>query len=88
MNDDDGVFERLCKLLAASHAPGPLYDLENMFYSKKQVDMHLDLPPDETDEEKVVRLIKGDFEEMHGISFSKFQRIYKEILKNNPEKFI
>jgi len=48
----------------------------------------IDLNPDETNEEKVIRLIKGGFEEQHGISFEEFQKVYKEILENNPEKLI
>jgi len=41
-----------------------------------------------TPEEKVLRLLKYDFEKKVGISFEQFICVYKEILKNNPEKLI
>lgn len=44
--------------------------------------------PKETDEELVIRLLKGDFENKCGISFDKFTEIHESILKNNPEKLI
>ena len=42
----------------------------------------------ESDEEKVVRIIKGDFENIFGISLEKFNEEYHNILKNCPEKLI
>ena len=42
----------------------------------------------ETDEEKVIRLLKHDFEENNGISFEKFMDVYHNIVENNPEKLI
>ena len=42
----------------------------------------------ESDEEKVVRIIKGDFENIFGISLEKFNEVYQDILKNCPEKLI
>lgn len=42
----------------------------------------------ESDEEKVVRIIKGDFENIFGISLEKFNEVYQNILKNCPEKLI
>lgn len=42
----------------------------------------------ETDEEKVIRLLKGDFEKQCEISFEKFMEIYTLIVKTSPEKLI
>lgn len=42
----------------------------------------------ESDEEKVLRIIKGDFENIFGISLEKFNEVYHNILKNCPEKLI
>jgi len=43
----------------------------------------------ETPENKVLRLIKTNaFEKNNDISFEQFICVYKEILKNNPEKLI
>ena len=42
----------------------------------------------ETDEEKVIRILKGDFEETFGMSFDKFIDIYNNLLENNPDKLI
>lgn len=36
----------------------------------------------------VKKLIKGDFEKMHGMSFTEFISIYTYMLKNMPETFI
>lgn len=42
----------------------------------------------DSDEEKVLRIIKGDFENIFGISLEKFNEVYHNILKNCPEKLI
>lgn len=42
----------------------------------------------ETDEDKVVRILKGDFENKFGMTYEKFIEMYNEILKKNPEKLI
>jgi hypothetical protein len=42
----------------------------------------------ETPHDKVIRLLKGDFEKTHGITFEKFIETYNDILENNPEKLI
>ncbi len=42
----------------------------------------------DSDEEKVLRIIKGDFEYIFGISLEKFNEVYHNILKNCPEKLI
>lgn len=38
--------------------------------------------------DKVVRILKGDFEKFFGMSFDKFTELYNEILENYPEKLI
>ena len=43
---------------------------------------------EETIEEKVIRILKYDFEKSHGISFDVFMNVYKEIIEKNPEKLI
>ena len=43
---------------------------------------------DESDEDKVIRILKKDFEAKHGMSFDKFIETYNKILANNPEKLI
>lgn len=42
----------------------------------------------ETEEEKVIRILKGDFEKTFGISWDRFQIVYNKILESNPEKLI
>lgn len=40
------------------------------------------------EEEKVIRLVKGEFEIYHGMSVDDFLKIYENIIKNHPEKLI
>lgn len=42
----------------------------------------------ETDNDVVIRFIKGDFEKVTGMSFDKFKDVYMDILEKNPEKLI
>jgi len=43
---------------------------------------------EENPHDKVVRILKGDFEKKFGMSFDEFNKIYNEILKTCPEKLI
>ena len=55
----------------------------------KEIDLQFIEPVKyESDEEKVLRIIKGDFENIFGISLEKFNEVYHNILKNCPEKLI
>lgn len=64
-----------------------LYDLWQKNYN--EIDMQFIEPVKyESDEEKVLRIIKGDFENIFGISLEKFNEVYHNILKNCPEKLI
>ena len=55
----------------------------------KEIDLQFIEPVKyESDEEKMVRIIKGDFENIFGISLEKFNEVYHNILKNCPEKLI
>ncbi len=45
-------------------------------------------PKTESDEDKVVRILKTDFEAKHGMTFDKFIEVYNKILKDSPEKLI
>lgn len=45
-------------------------------------------PTLETDEEKVIRILKKDFEVKHGMTFDKFIETYQKILSESPEKLI
>ena len=64
-----------------------LYDLWREKYN--EIDLQFIEPVKyESDEEKVVRIIKGDFENIFGISLEKFNEVYQNILKNCPEKLI
>ena len=42
----------------------------------------------ETKEQKVVRLLKGDFEKYTGMSYAEFEEIKKNLIENHPEKLI
>lgn len=42
----------------------------------------------ETDQEKVLRIVKGDFEKKFGMPLDRFNEVLGEIYKNNPEKLI
>lgn len=42
----------------------------------------------ETDEQKVIRILKGDFEKKFGMTFEKFIEVRESILEHNPEKLI
>ena len=46
------------------------------------------MKPIETEEDKVIRLLKGDFEKKTGITFERFIEVYNSILEKNPEKLI
>jgi len=50
----------------------------NIFYSEQEV----------SKEEKVIKLLKGGFEEQHGFSVDDFIKISNDILENNPEVLI
>ena len=64
-----------------------LYDLWREKYN--EIDLQFIEPVKyESDEEKVLRIIKGDFENIFGISLEKFNEVYHNILKNCPEKLI
>lgn len=43
---------------------------------------------DETEEQKVIRILKHDFESTHGITFERFIEVYHNILRDSPEKLI
>lgn len=42
----------------------------------------------ETEQQMVIRMIKGDFEKFTGIPFDRFCQIYKKTLQDEPEKLI
>lgn len=42
----------------------------------------------ETQKEKVIRILKQDFEENNGISFEEFMSTYNDIIENEPELLI
>jgi len=43
---------------------------------------------EETEEDKVIKILKGGFEKKFNMSFEKFIEIYNNILENSPEKLI
>jgi hypothetical protein len=49
---------------------------------------HVPPEPPLSEEEKVVKLLKGGFEEKHGLTFDKFIEVYNKLLQDNPEKLI
>lgn len=44
--------------------------------------------PKETDDQKVIRILKGDFEKKFGMTFEKFIETYHRLLETSPEKLI
>ena len=42
----------------------------------------------ETNEEKTIRILKGDFEKTFDLSFDEFIDIYHNLLEHEPEKLI
>lgn len=44
--------------------------------------------PKETEREKVIRVLKGAFEEYFNMTFDRFVEIYHEILEESPEDLI
>ncbi len=42
----------------------------------------------ETKQERVIRLLKRDFEEYTGISYEEFEAIRRDLIENHPEKLI
>lgn len=46
------------------------------------------MPDEPTDEEKVLKILKGGFEKEFGMTYEKFKEIYETILEENPEKLI
>ena len=51
------------------------------------IEMFLDGAP-ETEHDKVVRILKGDFEKRFGMKFERFIEVYHEIVKDHPERLI
>ena len=44
--------------------------------------------PKETTQETVIRMLKGDFQKVVGVSFEDFMEAYHSLIENNPEKLI
>lgn len=44
--------------------------------------------PVETEEQKVLRILKGDFERQFGMTFDRFIEVRERMLETNPERFI
>lgn len=42
----------------------------------------------ESDKERVVKILKGGFENQFGMSYDRFVELYNEILKDEPERLI
>ena len=42
----------------------------------------------ESDEDRVVRMLKGDFEIIMGMSYERFIEIHKYLIEHHPEKLI
>ena len=42
----------------------------------------------ENDKERVVKILKGGFENQFGMTYERFVELYNEILKDEPEKLI
>lgn len=42
----------------------------------------------ESEQDLVVRMIKGDFEKLVGMSFDRFYALYKQTIETNPERFV
>ena len=42
----------------------------------------------ETNEDFVVRMLKGDFEKHMGIEYSEFEKVRNHLVENEPEKLI
>ena len=69
---------------------GDLYDCD---FTRDTIDslinaLSLEKTFNETDEEKVARILKRDFETAHGMTFDKFIEVYQRMLKECPEKLI
>ncbi len=45
-------------------------------------------PKIETEHEKVVRILKGDFEKKFGMTFERFIEVYHDMMEQHPEKLI
>lgn len=58
------------------------YDCQHIFDRKPK------LTKEEITDISIVRIIKKDFEKYFGMSYDVFEKRYKYLLKNNPEKFI
>lgn len=48
----------------------------------------LNTAPKETTQETVIRMLKGDFQKVVGVSFEDFIEAYHSLIENNPEKLI
>lgn len=53
----------------------------------RQNGMGVNVTP-ETKEQKVIRMLKGDFEKYIGMSYAEFEEIKNNLIENNPEKLI
>jgi transcriptional regulator CtsR len=79
-----------------------MYDLRNRLATElsSSVSQQMDLevlerlkevfeePKTKSKEERVVNIVKQDFENHFNMTIQEFQEIYEKILKNNPEKLI
>ena len=61
---------------------------ENDWTDEKIEDKFKHILGKESEEDKVARILKGDFEKQFGITFEKFIEVYNYIVENNPEKLI
>lgn len=63
-------------------------EYRNSVITQWNIDRTWTSTPYETDEEKVIKILKGDFEKKFGMSFEKFIDIYNNIINTSPEKLI
>ena len=75
-----------------------MQELRNVVASQTTTRMDLELleklksimenPKKETKEDRVIGIVKRDFENHFDMTITEFQEIYETILKNNPEKLV
>lgn len=92
IHTSDEVYDRYLKdmmykeLMAAKMAERKLE--QALIKEAKIANSHHDVFLKETPQDIVVRMLKGDFRRVVGVSFEEFIEAYHDLIENNPERLI
>ena len=86
----DQIYKEMMRAKMAEHKLHEALMVEAKISSsiEKNIINSLNTSPKETTQETVIRMLKGDFQKVVGVSFEDFMEAYHSLIENNPEKLI